>query len=259
MNASNSSQNFAFERFILVVKRFYFLNQKNWLIGILGITGLLFLFWFLPVMAFNMNPDHFSFSRLEGAVTFFYVVGGFALTSRLFHEVHSPGSAFQLLTLPATNLEKFFAAWIISTVGYTIIAMLAIVFLSATIETISAFQLGTLSNFSLFNPFDPIILYTIEGYFYYQCIFFLGAIYFKKNNFLKTLLSAIIFVLSILFILGMVGLFYSLFYAEDFSFQIQLSDYLAYAPSYLSTIIGIIFMSFMLFLSYLQIKNKQVA
>ena len=259
MNSSIASQSFSFYRFLLVFKRFYFMNQFNWMIGILGIAGLLFTFWLLPVIALDVSPEQYSFSNLEFAVTFLYVLGGFILTSRLFHEVHSPSSAFQFLTLPATNFEKFLASWAISSIGYTVIAMFVIVLLSLLIEIIIAIQLGTMNSFSIFNPFGQDNLDTMQGYFYYQCIFFLGAIYFKKNNFLKTLLSIIVFVLIVLFSLAMFALFLSLMYSGDFSFQIDLNEYIAYLPWYLSTIIGLLFMAFILFLSYQQIKNKQVA
>lgn len=254
------SSSFSIERFFLVLKRFFILNQKNWIVGILGAAGLIFSLWMLPVLFIDTPIELLGFKMMEGTAMFFYTVGGLVLTSRIFFELHSPATAFQFLTLPASTLEKFTAAWFISSVAYTLAAVAAIFLLSILVESISAFKLGIWDYFRFFNPFEADNLQRFAGYFFYHSIFLLGAIYFKKNNFLKTLLVIISIFIGLFFTIAIGGLILTfMMITDDFYIEYQLLESAANWQSILTYFIGTILIVTFLLFGYLQLKNKQVA
>jgi hypothetical protein len=95
---------------------------------------------------------------------------------------------------------------------------------------------------------------------FYHSVFLLGAIYFRKNNFLKTLLVIITFFIGLFFIIAIAGLILSfMMFTESFSFEYQLIETAAIWQSFLTYLIGIFLIALFLLSGYLQLKNKQVA
>ncbi len=259
MQSSESISAFSINRIKLLSSRFYLLNQKNWLVGLLGIAALLFTMWLIPVVI-TAGDSIPSFSALlQGPAMFAYIIGGLAITSRIFHEVHSPTTCYQFLTLPATTFEKFGAAWLVTTIGYTVAAMLAIVLLSFSVETLSALIKGSWSQFALFNPFKTEIFGLISRYLFYQSIFMLGAIYFVKNNFLKTVLAYILIVISLLISIGLIVMIFGLTYQGEVSINMQIEGISWLIPESLQAFARIVFSLFLLLLTYLQLRRTQVA
>ena len=134
--------------------------------------------------------------------------------------------------------------------------MVAIFALSILVELVKGVNLGIWTPFNIFNPFTADVISTILGFFFYQSIFLLGAIYFKSNNFIKTLLVVIVFVLGALFVLNIGLLIFGLSQNQEFFLNIQLGT-LWLTP--LKYIVGTIMTTVFIWLSYLQLKNKQVA
>ncbi len=259
MQSSKTVSSFSLNRVKLLAMRFFLLNQKTWLVGLLGIAALLFTMWLIPVIITSGDSVPSFSMLLQGPAMLAYVVGGLAITSRIFHEVHSPTTCYQFLTLPATTFEKFGAAWFVTTIGYTLSAMLAIVLLSFSVEVLSALIKGSWAQFSLFNPLQADVLKSISSYLMYQSIFMLGAIYFVKNNFLKTVLAYILIVIGVLITVGLVLLIFGLSYQGDVSFNVQLEGISWLVPESLQFVAWFIFSIILLLLTYLQLKRTQVA
>ncbi|MDZ7721198.1 MAG: hypothetical protein U5K72_20415 [Balneolaceae bacterium] len=254
---STINNQFSISRFQLVLKRYVALNQRTWLIGFLCIAGFLLAIAVLPTISTMFSVDRPGFIAIRGLTLSLYTLGGLILTSMIFNEVHSPTKAFQFLTLPSTTSEKLFAAWFAGSVVYTVVSMVAIVALSLLIETIKGVNTGHWTPFNLFNPFSADVLSMVLRFFFYQSIFLLGAVYFKKNTFIKTLLVIIVFVLGTIFILNIGMLIFGLSQNQDLSINIQLDAQQWITP--IKYILGIGFTLFFIWLSYLQLKNKQVA
>lgn len=257
MNKSQTNNPLSFERFTLVLQRFRVLHQRNFLIGFLCVAGFLFLLGTFPTISGMVNLTRSGFYAIQDTAMFLYVWGGLIFTSILFSELHTSTQAFQFLTLPATSTEKLFSAWLISSVLYTILAMSGIFLLSVIIETVRGINTGAWTSFYLFNPFRADIFQTILSYFFYESIFLLGAIYFQKNNFLKTLLT-IAAIMMVLFVTANIAfLIFGLTQSDSFFVNIQLGTEAWHIT--VLRIISFCLMSFFLWLSYLQLKNKQVA
>lgn len=246
------TNSFSIPRLLLVCLRFFVYNRRPWLIGFGAVTGFILAIWLFPLLLASDPVHQYSFENLQGTALFFYVLGGLLLTSNLFSELHTPSSAFQFLTLPATTFEKLFAAWLISSLLYTIIVMTGLIGLSFFVESVSAMFAGAGINYTLFNPFSADALNSIGTYFVFHSLFMLGAVYFRKNNFLKT-----IFTLILLFILLMSISATALLLMGDrieAVVEITLFDDM----SGIQIIVWTVLTLFILFLSYIRLRNKQV-
>lgn len=260
MNSSQNEYLFNFYRFKLVVNRFFVLNRKNWSVGLLGAGGILFSIWMIPVVFGSSNvASQIHFEMIEVPAMFLLALGGMVITSHIFHEIHSQSQAFRFLTLPATNFEKFAGAWFITSVAFLVVVLVAIFLLSVIIEIISAVNYSNWNNFKLFNPFQEGRFESYGNYFLYHSIYLLGAIYFKKNNFLKTVLAIILFILGAVTIIGITGFFYSFVLSEPFSVDLNLIEQAGRWGSILRYAGNVIITALFLLFGYLQLKNKQVA
>lgn len=254
MDTLTPVNNFSLIRFNRVCRRFWVLNRQRWLIGFGAGFGFLLVLWLLPILISTPHSNHYSFEAILSSAFFIYTAGGLLLTSHIFHELHSPASAFQLMTLPATSFEKLLSAWFLSSAGYTLAVITGLFGLSFFIETISAIRIGSYAGFSLFNPFSLDSLIAIGTYLGYQSIFLFGAVYFIKNNFFKTILSLIIIFVLITTISAATLFFFTS--GRQNSFE---SVEVGFGPfSTVYWIFWLIVIPIMVLLSYYRLKKREV-
>ncbi len=181
---------FSLQRFALLIKRYAMFNLKSWLIGLGALAGVLIVVSALTII---FSAEVY---RISGMVALGHVIiftGGLLLASMAYNEIHTPAKSQFYLTLPATTAEKLFSHWIVTSV---IFVVLANVLLSAVLFLTSGIAFLALSvPIETFNPFTTENLRIMSIYLVVHSIFFLGALYFRKNNFLKTILS--LFVIQI--------------------------------------------------------------
>ncbi len=256
---TNTSTGFSIERCKLVANRFFVLNRKNWTIGLLGALGFLVAFWLLMLWGGGASMSQVQFISLVPTAFFLYTLGGLIITSVIFKEMHEPTKAFQFLTLPASSLEKFTAAWLITFLAYTIIAIIALILLSIVMEVVYALQTGFWGNFEVFNPFESEHIERFVQYFFYHSVFFLGAAYFRKNHFIATALTIIVFFISVFILISILGFFIAYFYDGSFTYQFSSFEQHTLFYNVISIIIKTGIALLLLLFTYLNVKNKQVA
>ncbi|MEX0662862.1 MAG: hypothetical protein WEA58_15085 [Balneolaceae bacterium] len=250
MKTITQTSEFSFDRFLQVCKRFMAINQRTWAIGFAGALGLILAVWLM--YDFVGERDILMYSTISSLLQLLYLLGGLILTSSIFNELHNTGSASQLFTLPASTFEKLSAAWFLSYVCYTFIAVILIVLL----YTILGFTTDIPESVVNSTITDMDLISQIFSYTTYHSIFFLGAVYFRKNNFMKTALSIILFFLSLVllqFLLLATGFGSSILYSETilgFSFE---------SATIFRIVISIAITVLFLFFSYIRLKNRQVA
>ena len=118
----------------------------------------------------------------------FLLLGGLIITSLSFaDDMFSKNGQQQWLMLPATSLEKFLAKGVLTAFAYPI-ALIAVFFLSSVVT--EPLQLLFFGNpLTLFNPFTRELASQLAVYWVWQSIFLLGATYFHKGHFFKTILA----------------------------------------------------------------------
>jgi len=241
---------------VQVIKRTFALNMRTWGTGTLVVLGALLLFWFFPLLLGREPWHQFISGNLIQPALFFYTVGGLFLTSAVFYELHSPDTAFLTLTLPATNFEKLASAWLITSVLYTVISAALYAALVLILHVFSMFYVGTEVPFSLYQLESSEIGQTLISYFGYQSVFLLGAIVFRKNNFLKTLLGIIAFMIVTFIIIGLLFLvFKGSMFEGSYTVQISSNDLFTTLYPVFNALIVIVILT----VSYIRLKNKQVA
>ena len=111
------TQFFNMERFGLVLQRQAALHYKMWITAIVSVAGSIMFIAFLNMLV-TQNNSWISIFNNFGVIAFF--ITGLVFASLSFSEMGTYSKSLQFITLPATQCEKFFAAWLISSVFYFI-------------------------------------------------------------------------------------------------------------------------------------------
>lgn len=144
-----------------------------------ALAGILLLF-FIYVGIGRMEPK--LYSTVYPAII---IITGLIVTSLSFSELYT-GKSYFYLTLPSSSFEKLLSKLIIISVLYLLSINFLLIFVSIAAKGINYFLFG--NQFSIFNPIHPNILSSELFYLIVLTFFLFGAVYFKKYNFLKTIL-----------------------------------------------------------------------
>lgn len=189
----NSINRFSLRRFFLLVRNDLYLNQSLFLISAAAVFGSLFIFSGLHMYLYTHMPNSISVPKdfYITAYPLFLFACGAVITAKIFNEVNDEIKGPVWLSLPASMLEKFTSRLFLTTILF-IIAMMALFFLTSLIsESLNPLMFGP--SHSIFNPFNKEALISASKYFIGQSFFLLGAIYFKKNALMKTVLSLAVY------------------------------------------------------------------
>lgn len=149
------------------------INQKIITISI----GLILVFWVLMIRQSIPAIVYYQFVLY---------VGGFSLTSVAFKELHNSELAYQYLTLPCSNFERFLSKLLLTSLVYAL-ALLALytgfVVLHYTLSMIS------LNHYDFLDAFIGLSWQSIAKYIVLDAVVLLGAAFFKRHVIIKTLLS----------------------------------------------------------------------
>lgn len=251
----NTSSHFSPQRFFLVLKRHLVLNQKTFWVGLGAVGGLLLM---LSVLQTYLDGKQFALSAFSGTGITMFFIFGFIFASMIFKELHNPARSQFLLILPASSLEKTAAAWLISAPLFALVFYLILMLVSLLASAIASMLFGT--PLAVFNPFEAQYIRLAGIYLVTHSIFFLGAVYFRKNNFLKTLLALFVFQMILSLFAFLVGY---LFFGRTL---MQFDDSISASPVFfietVPTIARIIFWGllapFFLVVSYFRFKEREV-
>ena len=131
---------------------------------------------------------------------FFLFGSGFVVTARAFQELDDAKAAGTWLMIPASTFEKFSSRLFLTSIGYVAGSML-VYFMVAVISKGLNQMIFEFSH-PLFNPLDPWVRYNAALYLVLQSLFLVGAIYFRRFAYVKTILF-----LSLLSLVFLIGLF----------------------------------------------------
>ena len=188
---------FDLKRLLLLMRRQIFSSAKSLLIAFGGMAGTLLI---ISLLVAYFNPP-----ALSGMVPLYFVVmfiGGYVFTSNIYFELHQVQRSYSYLTLPVSLTERLVSAWLITGPLFAVFSLLAMLLIGLAGNLVMQLLNGTM-------PFNLVIftgsLKTIGIYLVTQSVFLLGAVYFRKNNFLKTLLALFLVSLALNIYSGLVG------------------------------------------------------
>ena len=157
----------------------------------MGMTAIFGLTTIIPVLMVLFNGD--AFTRMNEIAPIYYMglfFGGTLLTSRSFNELGNKEKGIDFLMIPASLFEKFITVLLFTTVGYFLFYHLSFY---CTYKIINGIELTLrhkpieLNYQFLGDPDEKKYIY--YAYFILQAAFLLGATYFHKVTFIKTVLS----------------------------------------------------------------------
>jgi hypothetical protein len=127
---------------------------------------------------------------------------GFILTGQSFRELRDPQSAMAWMLLPAGTFEKWVSRLLLTGAGYAVAFTIAwwLIAVLADMVNRSLFALAS----PWFSPFQPMVALSIGLYTVLQSLFFVGAIYFRRLAFIKTMLFLMLLGVALV-VFGLVG------------------------------------------------------
>lgn len=174
----NINKQFSWYRLGLFIKSDLVINSPK--IFTFGLTALVALLLYSLITLTNFQADNFH-PNLFALILF---LGGLWLTSNSFADLHTAQKNQNFLLLPASNFEKLLGRLLLTTIGYIAGTVLIFYIVSLLDIVFTWFTFGKRSV--IFQPLHQDIIHYLANYIILQSIFFLGAIYFKSNNFSKT-------------------------------------------------------------------------
>jgi hypothetical protein len=111
------------------------------------------------------------------------------VTSQVFLDLHGRATNTALLLLPASALEKTLSRLLLATVGFVAYLAVLTTVLSWVLEAINALVFGV--SRELYTPLEGAWV-ILPHYLVVQGLFFLGAAWFRKLHFIKTLGSVLL-------------------------------------------------------------------
>ena len=186
-------------RTTLLMGRYMALNFKHYAVLFGAMSGVLVGISLLKTWSNGGTYD--TYSSLGMGQLFIFLMG-LIITSTIFKELGTKSRGWFYMMLPANPMEKLLANWLISTVVYSVVASVVLVLTSMVNSLFTSLIFN--EYFYIVNPFRMEFLKLLLHYCIIQSIFFLGAIYFEKNNFFKTLLAIVVSSMGLMIITGIV-------------------------------------------------------
>lgn len=183
----NLTNHLNFTRLWLLMKMQLFRSRRGVLMTLviifgISITGLLLETYLEPRKVFHSH---------DGGYTFLLLVTGFIFSSMTFPDLGNSLKRYYYLMLPASALEKFLSAWLLTSVGWTV--LFTVVFtLYAFIANVVGGLFFSHVDFRNFHPLSEHAFTTIRYYFVLQGIFLVGAVHFRGYVLPKTLFTLIL-------------------------------------------------------------------
>jgi hypothetical protein len=191
---------FNITRLGLLLKRHFLGSGKKYLTGIAIGTGVIVMIT-VTTLLFGGTAQISQFNQYA---LFAYFIGGLIVSSMAFTEINKPETGYQMMTLPASSLEKFVSTWLFTSIIYTILAFVVIILVATLLYLFGQLGLSIKGEaFSLHEMGDAF-----KQYFIGNIIFLSGAAAFKRNAFFKTMLSfVVVFAFLVIYSLVLVKVF----------------------------------------------------
>jgi hypothetical protein len=199
----HTSDVFNLNRFGLYIKKHLIDNYRLYAMSLVVLFALLLI---VVVITYLTGDNFRHYNNLIPMYCIGIILSGMIFTSAAFSEFSTKPKGVDYLMLPASHFEKFITVFLFTTVGFLLVYHLAFYVMFLCLDQIAMLRSGQ----HMINDLNTDRGILRIGYFYpcfiwllLQSIFLLGASYFEKYSFLKTIFLTII-VLFALFLLNAV-------------------------------------------------------
>jgi hypothetical protein len=225
-----------------------------------AVTAAVVLFAILMPHLFQAPQAVFS-----GLAVIAILVSGPIVASFSFNELHSKSRNEAYLLVPASALEKMVCRLLLAVLLFPLAVLVFVFLLSIVVALIRVLIVG--GAFAVFSPWPLLDLRLIGFVIVNQSIFFLGAAWFRKQQYFKTILTCTGLTIAVLFFVSLViRLFFGDVWSVGFDADVQwrtLYEDLAGSMS----VLGILFKALYYFglpifcwaVSWMRIRETQVS
>ncbi len=166
-------------------------GYRTFLAPIGAVTGVLFVVYCLrDLSGFRDDAGTVSAATATVHMTPFVLLlfgGGLFLSSRSFVEIHTKARNAEWFMLPTQLFEKFLVRVLLATVGWAV-GTIAYYFLFSLLASLLA-KVIVGEFMVLFDPLTGKVWLAAADYVVVQSLFVFGAIFFKRNHFMKSVLA----------------------------------------------------------------------
>lgn len=167
-------------RIVLLLRSDVLRSQRTWLIA--AGTAALVALLLSSLGAMDGYVGGVGFYRTVFIASLFAL--GTLATSDAFSDLHGRSTNTAFLMLPASALEKTLVRLLATTVGLIVCLLVLTTVLSWVLEGINMVAFGVRRSF--FVPWDRVAWMLVPHYLVAQGLFFLGAAWFRKLHYIKT-------------------------------------------------------------------------
>jgi hypothetical protein len=172
------NNHFNLRRFGLLFRKHTVEHYKSYLISLIVLVG---------IMTLVMGYITYSLGKLETGLQdlffmLFLVVAGSIFTSMVFSDLGDKKKAIPFLTLPASTLEKYSVAWVYSFLIFLLVYIPAFYLVASALNSIAQEQTSLLKLYGPNDNLDKVIFL----YAFLHAASLVGAVYFRKAHFIKT-------------------------------------------------------------------------
>jgi len=168
-----------------------------------GIFILIYVFYLIYVHLSLFNGEGENLSNVFSNFGFAASLAAIFFSIDTFSKLRSStSSGIMYLTVPATIFEKFLSSLLYSTI-FTFLTF-SFVYLVLHSVLILMGNIFTGFSYSIYIPELTVIWDTFKDMIFFQSLYFLGALIFKKNAFGKTTAVIVGFIIFITFIGGLI-------------------------------------------------------
>lgn len=189
---------------------------KDYLITMGGVCG-----FFLLIFVITAKTGVIRQEMHTGFLCVIFFLLGFIFTSLAFREAHKKLLVHDWLMLPASTLEKLIEKIILYSAGFSVLSVFIYWFFTLLARLVVQVFLG--EYFPPFIVFDRLVWQLVGHYLLTQSIFVLGAVWFKNNNFIKTIIAIVLFSI----ILSVIASFVAWLVFNDYFWTLVRGDFLS--------------------------------
>ena len=238
---------FDIKRTWMLIKRIFYVNKNMILGGLAVYSGLMLLAFILYL--YNYIPALYFRSYVSTSLNIIVFWGIIYYMGKIVSDIHKPNKATSYLILPVSNFERFLSLWLTCSILFTF---------AGVILNYIVINLGL-----LIKPDETFIFklasYKLQAFriIFIQTIFFAGTVFFKKNQFLKVVLTFIIIWILIILVMGLI--FFKAYFGmsgiSTFNYNlIPSASSLRFYDVFVSYIIPVGLLTF----TYFRLKGKEV-
>ncbi|WP_343701090.1 hypothetical protein [Chitinophaga sp.] len=171
---------FSFSRFINLFKLQLAANRRLYLLGMAALAGMLLAF----MLFFLITDRELNFKTQQAVYLVGLVLSSAVFTTTVFKQYAERSQRAQALMLPVSALEKMVLAVVLTLVVYPLVYTIICIACLKVINYLDIYWLGNPNALYMLNDeYTPGLLVI---YFYLQSFVLLGAIWFRKQTFVKS-------------------------------------------------------------------------